>query len=299
MTRLLSIASAISVGLFATLNLAHAAPVKPVDPNFAWIFDGDNSALFGGIPGTRSGASGSNPSGPAFVQGPGNVPISYQSNRALDFDGTDDEFTVADSPSLRPGSGAWTTSFWFKAPDVDQDGGLLAKRENSSPFNQLQITAGTIQSGGTVTASKKLSILIRESGSSDWWFHTTDDVIDGQWHHAAFVRSGLGGGTLYVDGAIEALTQAKLSGTGPRDVNNTAPWVVGSNNGANFFEGLIDEVAFWNIELSGDNIEFLASTTINQEAFIPEPSSSSLLGVALFPMVRMLRRRRRRSGERA
>jgi len=287
-----AVASVVLASFFAGTSRLFAVALKPSDPNFAWLLDGNNSALFGGQNGTRTGAAGSNPSGPEFVT---DVPLAYDQNRALEFDGTDDEFVVADTAALRPGTGAWTTSFWFKADDADQTGGIIAKRQNSGSFNQLQIAAGTILGTGSLSPSKKLSIIIRASSTSDWWFHTTDDIIDGEWHHVGFVRAAAGGGTMYVDGQLEALTQAKLTGAGPRDVDNTVPWIFGSNNGSDHFEGLVDEVAFWNIELTGDNMEWLAFRSFSPDFVVPEPSSASLLGLAVLMLAGRGRSRKGRS----
>lgn len=273
-------------------------PAIPPIPSFSWLFDNSDDAQFGDVDGTREGTGGSNPSGPAFISGSGDTPLSYTGNASLSYDGTDDLFRIPDGPALRPGTDAWSTSLWFRAPDADQVGPLLAKRQQGGDYNQWQQQIGTIGSTGVTDASQEVSVLLRENSSGNWWYHTANDVADGDWHHMAVVRPAAPGADtlVYIDGGLAAMVAALDNNNEPQNVNNTLDWLIGFNNDTVrnlFLLGDVDEVAMWRgVELSPGNVAWLSQNSLHG---LPEPSSLVIfLGLAV-PGGLAWRPRRRRS----
>ncbi len=181
-------------------------------------------------------------------------------NSSLNFDGTDDYVSVNDTSALRPGASDFTTAFWFKAANSNQSGSLLSKRLNSGSFNQWQVTTGTTDSGGGLTASKRLSFILINAGLGDWKSYVTaNDVIDGNWHHVVVTR--VAGSTdtiaMYIDGKNTPLTQTGSTGISPENINNTQPWTIGYNNGSSYFSGQIDDVRIYNYALSSTQVKNL------------------------------------------
>ena len=273
--------------VIASGQLCLAVAVQPPTPNFAWLFDGNDSAYLGGVDGFRDGVGGPNPLGPVFTN---DVPLYYEGNQSLSYDGVNDRFVIPDSPALRPNNGAWTSAFWFKSPDSNQFGPMVQKRFEGPGFNQWSVVQGTITPGGTATASKKLSILLRNTSGQNWWYHTVDDIVDGDWHQVTFARDASGLANMYVDGVLKSLTLVSMTGTQPLNIDNTQPWTLGWNNGSVFYTGLIDEVAFWNQALNGSHAEWLATNSLLPP---PAPEPSSLLLLAAGCAIIKLRRRKK------
>jgi hypothetical protein len=117
--------------------------------------------------------------------------------------------------------------------------------------------------------------------------HGTTNVVDGCWHHVAVSRQAGGLINLYLDGRLEAFGAA---GTG---LLNARPYIdIGGNTGdSRYFNGLIDEVAFYNAVLTQGQISqhYVAS-------IVPEPSSLALAALGLVALASSLLLRRRHPG---
>lgn len=181
-----------------------------------------------------------------------------QVGRALHFDGTNDAITIPHDPALAPGTSDWTTAVWFKTPTINTDGSIFRKRNSSSPYNQWHIRTGSIQADGTVTTSKKISLVIIEDfNSASYWFgRTQDDVLDGEWHHIVAVRQGANAPQLYLDGELASMTTVGSAGVRPQNVNNTVNWEIGGGTG-DVQEGPFDDVRMYNRALSAADIAAL------------------------------------------
>ncbi len=179
----------------------------------------------------------------------------YDGSDSYVFDGINDRIVIPDNVTLRPGTTEWTVAAWIKPPNLDQNGPFIAKRLASGTFNQMQLLVGTIGGGGSVTASKRVSVILREGASGNWWFYTSSDVADGEWHHVAFVReTDESDNALYIDGTAASLTQAKNDGGTIQDIDNTQPWTIGNDNAAVYYNGSIDEILIFNRSLSAQQI---------------------------------------------
>jgi len=245
----------------------HGAAVQPAEPTAFYLFDGNFRDAGGVYRAENNGAS--------FVSGAGNVPLTYEGNQALQFVAVESDYvSVADDPVLRPGTSAWSVAFWFKAAAAAQEGMLVCKKSTAAPaYNQFFCEIGTIVDTANPGAGTQIVTYVVENWSTPdrWAGETTSDVVDGGWHHVAVVRPGSSDPLIYIDGSVAAVTEELDDGTPPRDINNTEPWVIGSEGGTDvFYDGLIDEVAMWRTALSADNVEWLATNSIRELA-PPEP----------------------------
>ena len=65
--------------------------------------------------------------------------VPPSSGNALNFDGINDYVSIQHSPSLAIGSNPVSVECWFNAPNANQVGMIVTKRQPVSPFNQMSI----------------------------------------------------------------------------------------------------------------------------------------------------------------
>jgi hypothetical protein len=178
--------------------------------------------------------------------------------QGLSFDGVDDEVSIADQVALRPGSGSWSVSVWAKPSNTSQNSGIVTKRQTSGAFEQWGVAVcGT---DNCSASGKKITFIMRESLSNHRYFITTSDVADGNWHHiVAVANSGANTLMFYIDGVAVAGSQT-TSGSWPT-IDNTDAMKIGSSNGSNYMNGLIDEVRLYNRALSASEITTLYNSS--------------------------------------
>jgi|GEM_PF-1259719 len=177
-----------------------------------------------------------------------------KSGTGLQFDGVDDYLMVNDYAALRPNTNDWSISLWFSAQAANQAAVLVGKRQPVSPYNFVQVAAGTVNTGGTYTPSKKISVWYRTDATSEVRLATVNDVLDGGWHQVVVIRFG-DTHQVYVDGVLQSLTVVNKAGIGPYSINNSYPMYVGcSEPGAAHFNGSIDEVGIYNRSLNATEV---------------------------------------------
>ncbi|MEQ9301611.1 MAG: LamG-like jellyroll fold domain-containing protein, partial [Cyclobacteriaceae bacterium] len=173
---------------------------------------------------------------------------------ALDFDGTDD-YVDLDVSGILPISDAtdtYTIEMWVK--------GL--PQNNSYFFSEW---SGALSLFGMATGGSgnedKIAMFKRNGGGSIFLNQTgTTSVMDGRWHHLAYVNDGADG-TLYVDGIFE------FNDPAAGNTNLAISSVLGSARGAgNFFDGEMDEVRIWDVARSQQQIEDNRYNTISRDA---------------------------------
>jgi len=164
---------------------------------------------------------------------------SYPTNtKALDFDGTADYVSVAHSSDLSV-SGAMSITAWVKPDSLTGFPMFLSKRASSghayqfySTGNKLNYNNGTIaQSSGTIST--------------------------GAWTHVAVTFDGAGGVIFYIDGSPAGTATAAT--TNP---TNTQAVELGRAYNGNYFDGKMDEVAFFNSKLSAHTISNIYSNKV-------------------------------------
>ena len=167
---------------------------------------------------------------------------SYLTNtKSLDFDGSNDYVSVAHSSDLSV-SGAMSIAAWVNPDSLSGFPMFLSKRASSghayqfySTGNKLNYNNGTIaQSSGTIST--------------------------GAWTHVAVTFDGAGGVTFYINGSSAGTATAAT--TNP---TNTQAVDLGRAYNGNYFNGKMDEVAFFNSELSASTISNIYSNKLYPE----------------------------------
>jgi len=167
---------------------------------------------------------------------------SYATNtKALDFDGSNDYVSVAHSSDLSI-SGAMSITAWANPDSLSGFPMFVSKRASSghayqfySTGNKLNYNNGTIaQSSGTIST--------------------------GAWTHVGVTFDGAGGVTFYINGSSAGTASAAT--TNP---TNTQALDLGRAYNGNYFNGKMDEVAFFNSELSAPTISNIYSNKLYPE----------------------------------
>jgi hypothetical protein len=121
------------------------------------------------------------------------------------FDGTDDHFTIADSESLRLGSGNFTAEGWFYP--------------TKSGTVVCFYTKGVNTTGGIILGVSTQQILLRHTGSTD----TYASVSISGWNHIAWVRNG-NTISIYVNGVAQSVVNSTVG----FNQNDTSTAFIGS-----------------------------------------------------------------------
>ena len=156
---------------------------------------------------------------------------SYPTNtKALDFIGDNDYVSVAHSSDLSV-SGAMSITAWVKPDSLSGFPMFVSKRSSSSHAYQFYSTGNKLNyNNGTIAQS---------SGT----------ITTGSWTHVAVTFDGAGGVTFYIQGSPAGTATAAT--TNP---TNTQQVDLGRAYNGNYFNGKMDEVAFFNSELSAATI---------------------------------------------
>lgn len=195
-------------------------------------------------------------------------------NGALDFDGND-SVAVANNDVFNIGSGPFSLSVWVKAdnPTVNADG-VIAKDNYS----------------GTTTYN---GFLLNVQADNKWAFQTRkkvagvgpSTVVFSQnpastgWVHLVAVREGNSPATLslYVNGVLQN-TAVEASET---NINNLSALYIGmlGPTPPQYFDGVVDEVRFYNIALNQEKVTALYNSGVGTEV-VSVGGNMTLISVA-------------------
>ena len=109
----------------------------------------------------------------------------YYGGGSLSLDGSGDYFTIPNSSDFAFGTGDYTVEFWIKTTDT--------------AFNILDIDTGGGWSTVVVNNNAPLFWQTNRANSNLYAINTNSDLIDGNWHHVAYVRKD-GVHTPFLDG---------------------------------------------------------------------------------------------------
>jgi len=185
----------------------------------------------------------------------GNVAATSQSystvtlnnlNYVLDFDGTNDHAYVANSSDFEPDN--FTVQAWINLDAFES--------EDYFVYRHKTWFIGFSRSGTKIEGG------VRDE-DGDWLYpiSTTTPSAGGGWYHVVLVFSGTGISTeyayLYINGSLE-----DTESSSNHDLNSQSNYVsVGAKNNSgsisNYFNGQIDDVAFWSEVLTASEVTAL------------------------------------------
>jgi hypothetical protein len=202
----------------------------------AWLFDEDKGDTAKDASG--NGNVGALTNGPKWVNG--------KFGKALEFDGTDDYVDVDDNDALSGSNGKQLTVVaWFRTTKIDGP--------DNTPIVTKYESAQLKDWGLTVDAGRLKFAYETEGAGAD--FEVNAPSMGGvvklsQWYHGAFALDGKDV-TVYLDGEEVAAVEIPTE-TPNTDFNMNIGAVVYRNN---YFQGIIDEVAVFNVALNAQEIK--------------------------------------------
>ena len=154
----------------------------------------------------------------------------------LDFDGLNDVVIIPDGPAFDFGTGAFSVSAWFKKEGQGR-GDIINMK---GPYGDF---------GLILNSNETISVYF-----NSWAITNGSHTFSlNEWHHVTFIRDNNGNLTTYLNGVQD--------GSGYQNANissNLGDLRIGANHNDGVttlhHDGEIDEVAFWNRELSTDEV---------------------------------------------
>ncbi len=190
--------------------------------------------------------------------------VAGKVNNAQDFDGTDDHIEIANHADFNVGTGDISVFAWVNSDD-DSTWQVIVSKDNYIDDISFRLMG-----------DNKLQIFIDN-------FSLISAVAVGinAWHLVGFTRK-LGTTKLYIDG-VERGSSASLTGS----IDNAHNVCIGirGNGLALPFSGLIDNVMFFNKELTARQVQRLYDFRVKEPIFCPNPNriyNNNMLKNAIF-----------------
>ncbi len=221
---------------------------RPDDPDTGlvgyWPFNGPDIVGTTAYDRSSRGNNGTLTNGPTRAIG--------KIGQGISFDGTDDYVTMGNAADI--GASDASISVWIKLPNSNQAGYIVGKRRDGPSYEQYAVTVGYVNSGGSFVSNKKIGLFFTNDGglntTNTQSYYTTNDVADGNWHHAVVVRQNGTTPKIYIDGISMSLT-AVFANTNNVNTSNSSALVVGSSGaGSCYATGILDEPRIYNRALT-------------------------------------------------
>jgi hypothetical protein len=181
------------------------------------------------------------------------VVATYVSTYAIDFGGTNEVCSRADSASHDFGS-AMSLSCWVNAAATLDYGGVVLKHDFSSDNGYAILRSGA--------NAGKTRCIVTDSGGGTKQYDSSLTAFDSTWHHICFT---FGGGVLkiYIDQVLDA-SPTLITNDAVTNLRGTAVGLrfgsqLSGGTPSNYYVGKLDEVSVWGIELSQAEVTALAS----------------------------------------
>ena len=217
------------------------APVCPDDMSHYWKLDDDTIPpivdFFADNDGTCSGGNCPEPNDNGIV------------GKTLDFDGSNEYFTVADDDSLDWAStDSFTIELWAKFTNVSNRNKVMIGRDQSGGYPHWWLGANqdTGKANCNLLDKNRNGIAVTSSTS----------INDNNWHHIVFVREeSLDENRLYVDGILEDLGTHNYTAGFEAATTLGVGYMAYNGNPDYYYDGLLDEVALYDRALTLPEIE--------------------------------------------
>jgi len=153
--------------------------------------------------------------------------------------------TIADNAAIKPSSDI-SISCWVNITSTSSYQMLLAKGENTGDTRSYEMRCY-----GTTT---KIEVQMRTGGGSYDASRTTTAIGTGVWTHIVYTRTGTTH-KIYINGVSDTL-ESSVTTSGTIDYSTDSLWF-GQRNGGLRFNGKLDEIGIWNVELSSSEVSEL------------------------------------------
>jgi hypothetical protein len=177
--------------------------------------------------------------------------------QAMRFDGVDDYVSVSDSDGLDINN-TWTIHFWGKQNSYLANAGLISKFATAGDQRSYTVR---------IKNTNEINMIISNTGlySANGDRTTTNNCgfTDANWYMIDIIYDGLNF-TFYKDGTFCEEIPVSISST----YKGTAPFLIGSYNLVNYFNGSIDDVMIWDRALSQEEITALYTGTATPQYYI-------------------------------
>ena len=214
----------LGISLSGTANGSETLTVKPDDDS---IYD---------IAGNEASTSQSN-----------NTATLNGTNYVIDFDGTNDYAYVANSSDFQPNN--FSVQAWVNLDAFENEDYLVYRHKTW--FIRLSDSGTKIEGG------------VRDD-NGDWLYpkSTTTPTAGGGWYHVVLTFDGTGSSTeyarLYVNGSLQDTESSSNHDLNSQTIKvSIGAKINASNNVSNYFNGQIDDVAFWSEVLTASEITAL------------------------------------------
>lgn len=161
------------------------------------------------------------------------------SGNGLDFDGINDR---VDLGALNFYGNSFTVEGWFKSQDASGGATLFTTLNANGSAIDVQQTG----------ASLRFVVRNPPANSGGLAIFGATAVFDGNWHHFAAVKGDDDRLRLYIDGVLQATSPSAIGDFGP----NTYTTYLGyhSPGSPRYFDGVMDDIRFWNVARTGTDI---------------------------------------------
>ena len=208
--------------------------------------------------------------------------------KALDLDGSNEYLISSSTTAGNLGTSNATIMLHAKITNASRYAVLVCKRNTSYPFKMWTVNQGSVNSGGGADASKKIGVFWYNGGTltsvDAMSYATVDDVVDGNWHHIAVVRTSGSAPKIYIDGVDKTLT-AIIAGTANFDGDNSTQTQIGRSSAASGYTPMrFDDLMIFNAAKSGADIATLAAkrgyldTTVDFDSSMSGGMSGAMTG---------------------
>jgi len=282
------------VWLLAPPPAATAAPVVPPDPDWGWLFDdgtGRTAAAF------RGGADAQLVGGAGFDA---EAPFAYPGNGSLLLDGVDGRADVPSLAGALEGASAFSLSLWLRSDAVGQNRAFFAGTDpgNQDLFGGRYDEQGWLNGNAGTRDLLKFGLMI---DGTNVQIESSGGLQRDTWQHVLFTWESGAGARLYVDGVLDAPSEATPGLDGLAGTLSDQPRFLLGDGAKAPWQGRLDEVMVWRTALGPDHAAHLSSASLGASLPVPEPGTAGLaalglLGLALFS-ARLPRSALRRAGQ--
>ena len=184
----------------------------------------------------------------SFIMRPYRFADSFSNDKSMLFDGVNEFLNVGNDTSLDVDyNTAYSWSLWFNASTLDSASELLFRKYVAPKICTLNLLNNTMQFDLYNTTGNRLTKI--------WTFSNSNTAT---WYHVVITKaasSAASGLKMYLDSVEDASPTTTIDTLGTANTVSTADFCIGADSaGSSGFNGYIDEVSFWDKELSSAEV---------------------------------------------